>query len=35
MNLLEKEALAHEKAEQFEHAAPEELIAWAAETFRN
>lgn len=33
MNLLEKEALAQEKAEQFEHAAPEELIAWAAETF--
>lgn len=33
MNLLEKEALAHEKAEQFEHAAPEELIAWAVETF--
>lgn len=33
MNLLEKEALAQEKAEQFEHAAPEELIAWAVEAF--
>ncbi|CAH8773179.1 phosphoadenylyl-sulfate reductase [Paenibacillus dendritiformis] len=33
MNLLEKEALAQEKAEQFEHTAPEELIAWAVETF--
>lgn len=33
MNLLEKEALAQDKAEQFEHTAPEELIAWAVETF--
>lgn len=33
MNLLEKEALAQAKAEQFEHTAPEELIAWAVETF--
>ncbi|UHA71736.1 phosphoadenylyl-sulfate reductase [Paenibacillus sp. 481] len=35
MNLLEKEALVHEKAEQFEHAQPEEVIAWAVETFPN
>ncbi|GAC41108.1 phosphoadenylyl-sulfate reductase [Paenibacillus popilliae] len=33
MNLLEKEALARKKAEEFELAAPEELIAWAVETF--
>ncbi|MBG9792588.1 phosphoadenosine phosphosulfate reductase [Paenibacillus dendritiformis] len=33
MNLLEKEALAREKAEEFEHAAPEEVIAWVVGAF--
>ncbi|BFH11783.1 phosphoadenylyl-sulfate reductase [Paenibacillus melissococcoides] len=33
MNLLEKEALAREKGEEFEHADPEEVIAWAVGAF--
>lgn len=35
MNLLEKEALAKEGAERFEHATPEEILAWAVEQFSN
>lgn len=35
MNLLEKEQLIHVKAEQFENASPQEIIAWAVETFPN
>ncbi|MGG0811908.1 phosphoadenylyl-sulfate reductase [Paenibacillus alvei] len=35
MNLLEKEALIHEMAEQFEHSKPEEVVALAVETFPN
>ncbi|MDI4643423.1 phosphoadenylyl-sulfate reductase [Cohnella hashimotonis] len=35
MNLLEKEALIREKAEEFEHASPETVIRWAVETFPN
>ncbi|WEK53777.1 MAG: phosphoadenylyl-sulfate reductase [Candidatus Cohnella colombiensis] len=35
MNLLEKEALIAQKAEEFEHASPETVIAWAVETFPN
>ncbi|MBN3523713.1 phosphoadenylyl-sulfate reductase [Paenibacillus apiarius] len=35
MNLLEKERLVSEKAEQFEHAEPEEVIAWAVQAFPN
>lgn len=35
MNLLEKEQLIHVKAEQFESATPQEIIAWAVETFPN
>jgi phosphoadenosine phosphosulfate reductase len=33
MNLLEKEALVREAAEQFEHAKPEELLEWAVDKF--
>ncbi|MCC3376617.1 phosphoadenylyl-sulfate reductase [Cohnella sp. REN36] len=33
MNLLEKEALIREKAEEFEQASPETVIRWAVETF--
>lgn len=33
MNLLEKEALAKQSAEQFEHATPQELLAWAVKQF--
>ena len=35
MNLLEKEALIEEKAVEFESATPQEIIAWAIETFPN
>lgn len=35
MNLLEKEDLIKVKAEELEHAAPEEIIRWAVETFPN
>lgn len=35
MNLLEKEALIREKAEEFENATPETVIRWAVETFPN
>ncbi|MGG1313159.1 phosphoadenylyl-sulfate reductase [Cohnella laeviribosi] len=35
MNLLEKEALIREKAEEFENASPETVIRWAVETFPN
>ncbi|MHA0857713.1 phosphoadenylyl-sulfate reductase [Paenibacillus sp. CMAA1364] len=35
MNLLEKEQLISEKAIEFEHATPEEVISWAIETFPN
>ncbi|WP_088549981.1 phosphoadenylyl-sulfate reductase [Paenibacillus aquistagni] len=35
MNLLEKEALIQERAVHFETAPPEEIMAWAAETFPN
>ncbi|MCM3342391.1 phosphoadenylyl-sulfate reductase [Paenibacillus sp. MER TA 81-3] len=35
MNLLEKEAFVSEKAEQFEHAEPEEVIAEAVQAFPN
>lgn len=35
MNLLEKEALAKEGAERFEHATPEGILAWAVEQFSN
>jgi phosphoadenosine phosphosulfate reductase len=33
MNLLEKEALIREKAEEFENASPETVLKWAVETF--
>lgn len=33
MNLLEKEALIRQKAEEFEHASPETVLRWAFETF--
>lgn len=33
MNLLEKEALARDSAERFEHESPETLLAWAVEQF--
>lgn len=35
MNLLEKEALIITKAEELESATPQEVIAWAVETFPN
>lgn len=35
MNLLEKEALITTKAEELESATPQEVIAWAVETFPN
>jgi len=35
MNLLEKEALIEEKAVELEDATPQEIIAWAVETFPN
>lgn len=35
MNLIEKEALIREKAEEFENASPETVIAWAVHTFPN
>ncbi|GGG11120.1 phosphoadenylyl-sulfate reductase [Paenibacillus aceti] len=35
MNLLEKEALIQEKAVELESATPQEIIAWAVETFPN
>ncbi len=35
MNLIEKENLIRVKAEEFENASPETLIAWAIETFPN
>lgn len=35
MNLLEKEALIREKAVELESATPQEIIAWAVETFPN
>lgn len=35
MNLLEKEALIEEKVVEFESATPQEIIAWAVETFPN
>ena len=35
MNLLEKEQLIQEKADEFEHSSPEEVIRWAIETFSN
>ncbi|WP_027091969.1 phosphoadenylyl-sulfate reductase [Cohnella thermotolerans] len=35
MNLLEKEALIREKAEEFENASAETVIKWAVETFPN
>ncbi|MEF2969020.1 phosphoadenylyl-sulfate reductase [Paenibacillus sp. M1] len=35
MNLLEKEALIKTKAEELESRTPEEIIAWAVETFPN
>ncbi|CAM3973339.1 phosphoadenylyl-sulfate reductase [Cohnella lubricantis] len=35
MNLLEKEALIRDKAEEFEHASPETVIRWAVEAFPN
>lgn len=35
MNLMEKEALAVEAAERFEHESPETIIAWAVEKFPN
>jgi len=35
MNLLEKEALVHEKAEQYEQSNPEEVITWAVKAFPN
>ncbi|RED54630.1 phosphoadenylyl-sulfate reductase [Cohnella lupini] len=35
MNLIEKENLIRIKAEEFENASPETLIAWAIETFPN
>ncbi|MCZ8517292.1 phosphoadenylyl-sulfate reductase [Paenibacillus filicis] len=33
MNLLEKEALIHQAAEEFENQSPEALLAWAVERF--
>lgn len=33
VNLMEKEALIASAAEEFEHKSPQELLAWAAETF--
>lgn len=35
MNLLEKESLAAEAAQQFENESPETIIAWAAQKFPN
>lgn len=35
LNLLEKERLIEEKAEELEQATPEEVIAWAVQTFPN
>ncbi|KAA2302251.1 phosphoadenosine phosphosulfate reductase family protein, partial [Clostridioides difficile] len=35
MNLLEKEDLARTKAEELEHASPEDIIRYAIETFPN
>ncbi|MCD9026394.1 phosphoadenylyl-sulfate reductase [Cohnella silvisoli] len=35
MNFFEKEALINQKAEEFEHASPETVIAWAVQTFPN
>ncbi|KIL36345.1 phosphoadenosine phosphosulfate reductase [Cohnella kolymensis] len=35
MNLIEKETLIHRKAEEFENASPQEVIAWAVQTFPN
>ena len=35
MNLLEKEALIREKAEEFEHASPETVLEWAVNAFPN
>lgn len=35
MNLLEKEQLIASKAEEFETSTPQEIIAWAVETFPN
>lgn len=35
MNLLEKEELARTKAEELEHASPEDIIRYAIETFPN
>lgn len=35
MNLLEKEQLIAAKAEEFESSSPQEIIAWAVETFPN
>jgi len=35
MNLIEKENLIRAKAEEFENASPETVIAWAIETFPN
>ncbi|AOZ93389.1 phosphoadenylyl-sulfate reductase [Paenibacillus crassostreae] len=35
MNLLEKEQLIQQKADEFEHSSPEEVIRWAIETFPN
>src|SRR5688572_29815822 len=35
MNLLEKELLIQQKADEFEHSSPEEVIRWAIETFPN
>jgi phosphoadenosine phosphosulfate reductase len=35
VNLLEKEALIREKAEEFEHASPETVLEWAVNAFPN
>lgn len=35
VNLLEKETLVNQAAEEFEHASPETIIAWAVEKFPN
>jgi phosphoadenosine phosphosulfate reductase len=35
MNFFEKEALINQKAEEFENASPETVIAWAVQTFPN
>ncbi|BBI36000.1 phosphoadenylyl-sulfate reductase [Cohnella abietis] len=35
MNLIEKENLIRQKAEEFENASPETVISWAIETFPN